>query len=156
MVCYMTCSLAVVFLVANLYMTFTAHQVEAKRKLYAALSPQELKAYERIIVERRRIYLEGYLVGLVLSFLIIVMNVWQSLPLGRLSMVCTVGAVTLITNYFYYMLSPKPDLLVVRLAEPAKRELWQQVYRRMQVKYHVGLLLGIVAAMLLAGGSTAT
>ena len=156
MVCYMTCSLAVVFLVANLYMTFTAHQVEAKRKLYAALSPQELKAYERIIVERRRIYLEGYLVGLVLSFLIIVMNVWQSLPLGRLSMVCTVGAVTLITNYFYYMLSPKPDLLVVRVAEPAKRELWQQVYRRMQVKYHVGLLLGIVAAMLLAGGSTAT
>jgi hypothetical protein len=152
----MTCSLAVVFLVANLYMTFTAHQVEAKRKLYAALSPQELKAYERIIVERRRIYLEGYLVGLVLSFLIIVMNIWQSLPLGRLSMVCTVGAVTLITNYFYYMLSPKPDLLVVRLAEPAKRELWQQVYRRMQVKYHVGLLLGIVAAMLLAGGSTAT
>jgi len=155
MVCYMTCSLAVVFLVANLYMTFTADQVDAKRKLYAALTPQELKEYEHIIVARRRIYLEGYLVGLILSFLILVMNVWQRVPLGRLSIACTVGAVTLITNYFYYMLSPKPDLLVVRLAEPRKRELWQQVYRRMQVKYHVGLLLGIVAAMLFAGGSSA-
>jgi hypothetical protein len=155
MVCYMTCSLAVVFLVANLYMTFTADQVDAKRKLYAALTPQELKEYEHIIVARRRIYLEGYLVGLILSFMILVMNVWQRVPLGRLSIACTVGAVTLITNYFYYMLSPKPDLLVVHLAEPRKRELWQQVYRRMQVKYHVGLLLGIVAAMLFAGGSSA-
>ncbi len=151
----MTCSLAVVFLVANLYMTFTADQVDAKRKLYAALTPQELKEYEHIIVARRRIYLEGYLVGLILSFMILVMNVWQRVPLGRLSIACTVGAVTLITNYFYYMLSPKPDLLVVHLAEPRKRELWQQVYRRMQVKYHVGLLLGIVAAMLFAGGSSA-
>ena len=67
-------------------------------------------------------------------------------------MPCSAAAITLVTNYFYYILSPKPKSLVISLDKEQQRVAWYKVYRRMQVIYHGGLVLGIVAAYFLASG----
>ena len=85
-----------------------------------------------------------------MSFILLALNYNNKNSLSNNSMVCVVGAVTLTVNYFYYMLAPKSDYMVLHLNERKQREEWQKIYRYMQVKYHVGLVLGIVAAMLFA------
>jgi hypothetical protein len=61
-----------------------------------------------------------------------------------------VAAITLATNYFYYVLSPKSDWMVLHLKKSSDAANWLQVYRAMQVNYHVGLVLGIAGTVLLS------
>jgi len=82
-------------------------------------------------------------------------------------LLCNVAAITLTTNYFYYMLSPKSDWMVLHFnnnnnnnnnhSDAANEDAanedaanWLRVYRGMQVNYHVGLVLGIAGTVLLS------
>ena len=58
-----------------------------------------------------------------------------------------VGAVTLSVNYFYYILAPKTDWMVLHLKSVEEKEAWLKVYRTMQYNYHMGLVLGILAVV---------
>ena len=61
-----------------------------------------------------------------------------------------VGAITFTTNYLYYILSPKTTYMVQHLDNKDQIDEWLKIYRTMQVKYHVGLVLGILAIMIFA------
>lgn len=151
MICGSTCGIALMFLVANVYVTLSSDtKLKIKENYYKTLSQNEILRYENIVNERRNIYFQGYALGLIMSFILLALNYNNKNGLSNNSMVCVVGAVTLIVNYFYYMLAPKSDYMVLHLNERKQREEWQKINRYMQVKYHVGLVLGIVAAMLFA------
>ena len=70
------------------------------------------------------------------------MSIWM--------IVCMVGAITFTTNYLYYILSPKTTYMVQHLQNKEQIDEWLKIYRTMQVKYHIGLVLGIVAIMIFA------
>lgn len=151
MICGSTCSIALMFLVANVYVTLSGDtKLKIKENYYKTLSQNEILRYENIVNERRNIYFQGYALGLIISFILLALNYNNKNGLSNNSMICVVGAVTLTVNYFYYMLTPKSDYMVLHLNERKQREEWQKINRYMQVKYHVGLVLGIVAAMLFA------
>lgn len=151
MICGSTCGVALMFLVANVYVTLSSDtKLKIKENYYKTLSQNEILRYENIVNERRNIYFQGYALGLIMSFILLALNYNNKNGLSNNSMVCVVGAVTLTVNYFYYMLAPKSDYMVLHLNERKQREEWQKINRYMQVKYHVGLVLGIVAAMLFA------
>jgi uncharacterized membrane protein YkgB len=151
MICGSTCGVALMFLVANVYVTLSGDtKLKTKENFYKTLSQNEILRYENIVNERRNIYFQGYALGLIMSFILLALNYNNKNGLSNNSMVCVVGAVTLTVNYFYYMLAPKSDYMVLHLNERKQREEWQKINRYMQVKYHVGLVLGIVAAMLFA------
>lgn len=70
-------------------------------------------------------------------------------------MVCIVLATSFLTNYFYYILSPKTDWMLNHVEGPeaqAKQQVqaWLQMYRTMQFYYHAGLVLGILGVGVLA------
>ena len=65
-------------------------------------------------------------------------------------LVCIVGAITLLCNYLFYIIHPKSDYMVLHLDSKGQREAWLDIYRHMQLKYHMGLVFGIIAAMLFA------
>lgn len=148
MVCAITCSIAIAFLVANLYVTFTVDKTKMMTEFNSLMSDPLKQRYQRIVNERRDIYLQGYALGLLISFVIIALQLRQYVRLGTLSLMCTVGAITFLVNYFYYMLTPKSDYMVIHLNEPRQRAAWQKISRTMQVKYHLGLLFGILAAVI--------
>ena len=151
MICGSTCGIALMFLIANIYVTLSSDsKLKIKENYYKTLSRNEILRYENIVNERRNIYFQGYGLGLIMSFILLALNYNNKNGLSNNSMMCVVGAVTLTVNYFYYMLAPKSDYMVLHLNKREQREEWQKINRYMQVKYHVGLVLGIVAAMLFA------
>ena len=65
------------------------------------------------------------------------------------SLVCTVVATAFITNYFYYMLSPKSVWMLNYMSNQEEVKSWLLMYREMQYNYHIGLVLGIIAVGIL-------
>ena len=146
--CKILCIAGFIFFIANVYVAFNADKTEHKKAFYATLTPDLKAKYETIVMERRDIYLKGYVYGLILSVVLLLGNKYtmKNSKMGRGGNIGVMVGVTLLTNYFYYMLSPKSDLMVTHLDEEAQRVAWQKIYRTMQVSYHSGLLLGIVAS----------
>lgn len=141
------CSIAVVFLVANIYVSYFASSPSLKKELDATLSPEQREKYSSIVSERRDIYYKGYIYGLILSVVLALYARSTMKNMTNAHIACLVGAVTMLTNYFYYMLSPKSEYMVVGLDRKDQREALQAINRHMQVQYHIGLILGILAAM---------
>jgi hypothetical protein len=145
-ICPKYCSIAIVFFIGMIYMSFSIDKCALTKNFMKSLSEPQLERYKLIVSERRNIYLSGYLLGLSLSAIVIVgmMN-----TLNKMQMVCLTGSITFLTAYFYYILSPKQDLMVLYLNDRYQRYEWQKIYKKMQFNYHVGLLLGIIAAVLI-------
>lgn len=149
--CSSWCYVAIVFLVANMYVTFTADKSHRKNRFYETLSHESINKYESIVRERRDIYLKGYVFGLLISglFLFGIEGIKRTSMINA-GLVCSVGAITLICNYLFYIIHPKSDYMVVHLNTKSQREAWLDIYRHMQIKYHMGLVFGIAASMLFA------
>ena len=109
------------------------------------------KRYEKISEERKMISLYGYGLGLILSLFIIFYNLKiKRSNMNSFSLVCTVMATCFLTNYFYYVLSPKSDWMLNHINDKDQVKAWLQMYREMSFNYHAGLALGILAVGILA------
>ena len=152
--CGITCFVATVFLIANIYTMFCIGCEDSKNNFIKLLNKKQNTIYKNIIKERRDIYFKGYGIGLFLSFIFIV--IYRNLlsnknrKISIWVIVCLVGAITLTSNYLFYILSPKTTYMIEHLNSKQQIDAWLNIYRTMQVKYHTGLVLGIVAAMLFA------
>jgi hypothetical protein len=114
---------------------------------YKSQLPENLqKIYEEITNERTKIYYKGYILGFIISIFIILINVYSNHKmLSTTAMICLVLATSFITNYFYYILSPKKNWMLNYIKTPDQTKAWLQMYRGMQIYYHTGLVLGIIA-----------
>jgi len=151
--CSISCAIALVFIISMIYMN-NATQKSQTIQLYQEQLPTNLKnLYAKLTNERLRIYYYGYVLGFILSLIIIIYNYQKSKPSHRMTttaMVCTTITVSFITNYFYYMLSPKSDYMLNHINSPDQTKAWLTMYRHMQYYFHAGLVLGIIAVAFLA------
>ncbi len=151
MPCTISCSISAVFLIGMIYMNYSIEKSQIILKYKSQLPENLQKIYEQITNERTTIYYKGYVLGFLLSLLIIIVNVYsEHKMLSTTSMVCLVLATSFITNYFYYILSPKKNWMLNYIKTPDQTKAWLQMYRRMQVYYHTGLVLGIIAVGIFA------
>jgi uncharacterized protein YacL len=114
---------------------------------YKQQLPSDLqKRYDKIAKERMYISFYGYGLGLIISLFIIFYNIkLKGSKMNTFSLVCTVMATCFLTNYFYYILSPKKNWMLNHIKTPEQTKAWLGMYRGMQVYYHTGLVLGIAA-----------
>ena len=149
MPCNVSCMFSLAFVVAMVYMNnaTTTNQVvqHYQQQLPATLQSLDIKIAE----ERLSIYYYGYVLGFILSLIIIIYNYQQSKKQSTVTVICTVISVSFITNYFYYILSPKSNWMLDNINTPEQTKAWLQMYRQMQKYYHIGLVLGIIAVALL-------
>lgn len=114
---------------------------------YKATLPLDLQQrYEKITEERRRISYQGYSLGFLLSLVIL----YFRRKMNTISLVCTVMATCFLTNYFYYMLSPKSDWMLNHTTNQDQVRTWLVMYRAMSFNYHLGIVFGILAVGMLA------
>jgi hypothetical protein len=112
---------------------------------YEQQLPEELKeTYRKIQQERQSIYYYGYALGFIQK------SPSHKTKLSTSHIVCIVVATSFITNYFYYMLSPKTTWMLDHIKTPEQTKAWLHMYKSMQKYYHTGLLLGIIAVALMA------
>lgn len=151
MACSISCCISVVFIIGMIYF-YNATSKSEIVKHYKEKLPSGLKErYEKITEERLRISCYGYIIGFIISLFIVFYNLKKKGPkLNTISIVCIVVTTCFLTNYFYYTLSPKSDWMLDHMTNQEQVRLWLQLYRQMQVYYHSGLVLGIIAVGVMA------
>lgn len=151
MVCSKSCAITIIFLIAMFYMNYTSYSNDTVNN-YKKQLPEDLKdIYDSIVKERLGIYYTGYFLGFIISLFIILYN--YKLTEGKLStisIICLVLSTCFIVNYFYYLICPKKKWMLDYIKTPEQTKAWLEMYRQMQLNYHIGLLLGLVAVAFLA------
>ena len=146
MACSISCAISGIFILGMIYF-YNATDKSDIVKHYKATLPVDLQqTYETITAERRSISYHGYMLGLLFSMVIL----YTSRKIHNFSLVCTVMATCFLTNYFYYMLSPKSDWMLNHTTHQDQVHAWLIMYRHMSYHYHLGIVLGILAVGTLA------
>jgi len=151
MPCSGTCMIAVALIIASIYFQNATSKSKIVEEYKKQLPSNLQNLYEKISDERLRINYYGYALGLVLSLIIILYN--YSLKRNKLtttSLVCLTIVVSFLTNYFYYILSPKSTYMLEHINSPEQTKAWLTMYKTMQYNYHFGFIVGIIAVGVLA------
>ena len=150
MICGITCIIALVFLIANIYTIFScSNNKELKKNFLNVLNEEQKITYEKIIDERKNIYYGGYILGIILSFIgYFSIKKFTTMRFNKMSLICFVGAITFVTNYLFYILYPKSDYMLLHLNDKKQIQEWLNIYRTMQFKFHIGFVVGILAVMI--------
>lgn len=157
MVCANSCMFASIFLIANIYMMYSCVNDTNKSEFKKTLTSKQKEIYEKIISERKNIYYGGFALGIALSILALYIGENYLFFIDKknkatLPKVCTITTITFITNYFFYILYPKSDYMLLHLTNKAQIEGWLAIYKKMQYKFHFGFVLGIIAVTIYAYG----
>lgn len=151
MACTVSCIISAIFIIGMIYFYNMTDKSKIVRHYKQQLPTDLQKRYEKIAEERKRISLHGYILGLIFSLLIIFYNTKiKGQKMSNFSLVCTVTATCFLTNYFYYMITPKTDWMLNHMNNQHEVRLWLQMYREMSYNYHMGIVLGIIAVGILA------
>lgn len=145
MPCYISCSIAIIFFSAMIFMHFFMIKYNVIGQ-YQKQLPNNLKQiYKQIVNERLRIYYYGFILGFLLSIAIIIYNLQLkgSTKLTNTSMVCIIVSTSFLVNYFYYVLTPKTTHMLEHIKTEEQTIAWLKMYKNMQFYYHFSLVLGI-------------
>jgi uncharacterized protein YacL len=137
------------FIIGMIYFYSMTYNNTVIKKYKDSLSGDLLTKYNAISKERMMISCQGYILGFCLSLVIIFYNL-QIKGVKNFPLVCTVMATCFLTNYFYYILSPKSDWMLNHMGNQKETTAWLEMYREMSYNYHAGLVLGILAVGIMA------
>jgi uncharacterized protein YacL len=143
--------ISAIFIIGMIYFYNMTGKSEIVKHYKSSLSSDLQKRYEKITKERTYISYQGYILGVIISLGIIFYNLKiKGAKMNSTSLVCTVVATAFLSNYFYYMLSPKSDWMLNHMNNQEEVKAWLLMYREMQYNYHMGLILGIIGVGILA------
>lgn len=146
MACSISCAISGIFIIGMIYFYNATDKSDIVKQYKATLPVHLQQTYETITAERRSISYRGYMIGLLFSLVIL----YNSRKIHNFSLVCTVMAICFLTNYFYYMLSPKSDWMLNHTTHQDQVHAWLIMYRHMSYHYHLGIVFGILAVGTLA------
>ncbi len=142
--CYTSSFIGLAMLGAT-FLTMTVGN-ETKQGLINTLSPELEDKYRNIVGERRFLYFQGLIIGiLVVYFLqrkITFKNMYHR-GVFTLAVVMPISAI-------YYFFMPKSDYMVGHLKTVEQNHAWMQVYKTMKMKYTIGFILGSLASIPIA------
>jgi len=141
MACCVSCAISFIFIIGMIYFYNATDKSEIIKQYKSTLSMDLQERYEKITSERKKISYHGYILGFLLSMAILSFR----RKMNTFSLVCTVMATCFLTNYFYYMLSPKSDWMLNHTTNPDQVHAWLLMYRAMSYHYHLGIAFGIIA-----------
>jgi len=151
MACAISCMISAIFVIGMIYFYNLTDKSDVVKNYKSSLSSDLQKRYEKITNERANISYQGYVLGVIISLGIIFYNLkMKGSKMNTSALVCTVVATAFVTNYFYYMLSPKSDWILNHMNTKEEIKAWLLMYREMQFNYHMGLVLGIIGVGILA------
>lgn len=128
-------------------MTVSDEQNAMLRKQYYKNDGKRLdEIFEKIVVQRRNLYFQGIIIGLILSYFLL--NIYKTV--NTFHRISFVTAVTLMTSVLYYFLMPKSDYMLNHLTTKEENKAWLSVYKYMKQRYFLGFLFGSLAAIPIA------
>ena len=104
MVCSVSCSISTIFIIGMIFFYNATNKNETVQQYKSTLNAGQREIYDKIAKERLNISIQGYVLGFILSLLIIMYN-YKNKRMRSSAVVCMVLATSFLTNYFYYKLS---------------------------------------------------
>ena len=153
MVCTTSCIVAGAFVISSIFVSLRVDKSTLKDPLFQLLSNENKQRYVTIANERKNIYLKGFGLGFIISlFALFVLNNNKMFKVNKLVNICFVLATSFSVNYFFYILHPKSDYMVLHLKDDEEKQAWLDIYKTMQFNSHLGFALGLVG-MIFVGNS---
>ena len=144
------CAIAVAFLLTSIAFPFVSHSKSQLHKtLYDTLNNDQQQRYERIVRHRNNLYLQGLVVGLLVACFVVGLVMYTHPLSTNTSYGCLAVIVLFVTEFLYYMLSPKGEYMIDVLDSTEQRRAWMDVYRHMQVSMYGSFACALVASFLL-------
>jgi glucan phosphoethanolaminetransferase (alkaline phosphatase superfamily) len=151
MVCSLSLSVAIVFIVGMIYMNCISNSNDVIKNYREKLSSEMQEKYDKISNERASIYFQGYGIGLLFSLIFIIYNyAYKKEKLKWPYLFFSSIAICFIVNYFYYKIYPKSDWLLNYVKTPEETKAWLNLYKELQKNYHIGLVIGLAGVGILA------
>lgn len=114
------------------------------KKFKNSMSPYQKQIYQKIINERRYIFFNSLLLGLIIAIL---SSYWfyknKKLKTPFKNLGCYFVAVTLFITYVGYMLYPKSKYILNYLTNHQQISDWLKIYKKFRNYNYIGLILGI-------------
>lgn len=121
-------------------LTVSEDQHDVLRKV---LSPELDIIHERIVNERRNIYLQGLIIGLIIALIVLkrvkTVNKFHRISLGL--------GITILFSVIYYFVIPKSDYMLNHLKTQEENRAWLEVYNTMKHRYLFGFIFGSLASI---------
>lgn len=149
MVCITNCAIGAALVGGTIATALVSKQDAVFKAYHNTLNAEQLESLERIANYRLSLYIQGTILGIVLVTMIALFGGKKMSPF---TCGCTFVAVVLLTQYFYYILMPKPDWMIRHLRTREQNEKWLGVYRHMSVRWHAGMLIGLIGFFILGRG----
>jgi hypothetical protein len=124
------------------FFTMTACK-EQHNELTKILSPEVNDIFINIVNERRDLYIQGIIIGIIVSYFLL-----QQFPIiKQFHKIAFAVAITGVVAALYYSLMPKTDYMLNHLKTPEEIKAWLEVYKTMKYKYFIGGVFGLLAAI---------
>lgn len=141
----MNCNVSALLGLGMLGATFSTMTVSQNQynKLISLLSPDLVKKYKGITNMRRDHYIQGIIIGLVLTYFILnKFPITNSFHRTMLSI-----GITGLTSVIYYCLMPKKDYMLNHLKTQEEIKAWLKIYKKMKRRYLLGFIFGLLSAI---------
>jgi hypothetical protein len=136
--CIASCAVGVGLVASSLYVNISPSANEKVERLKSLLNPEQLAIYELVLAERFNLYVRGLLYGVVLGLIVLFLLGDKKLCL------CMVVLTILLTQVFYYLMTPKKHYMLQVLTSKEQVDAWLEVYLTMRYRYMLGFTLGVM------------
>lgn len=138
--CSISCVIAFALLGSMLFMTFSMDKNDKIIYFLSLLSPEQQLIYKNIVKERLHIYLQGFVIGLIIGLIYL-----RYYPKSKASTYCVFTALVLGFTYIHYTLMPKSTYMLEHITNQEQSAAWLGIYKTMKYRAHMGMLLGVIA-----------
>ena len=139
--CSLCCFIASALLGSMFYFIINGSKKNNKiLQFRSLLSDKQQKIHNTIIKERLNIYIQGFVLGLILALIYL-----KTMKNYKQPIYCIFIAIVLGVTYIHYTIMPKSTYMLEHIDTPEQARAWLEIYREMKLNCHIGMLLGIVA-----------
>ena len=139
--CSLCCFIAAALLGSMFYFIINSNK-SGDKVLYfrSLLSPDQQKIHDTIAKERLNIYIQGFVLGLILALIYL-----KSVKNLKQPIYCIFVAIVLGVTYIHYTVMPKSTYMLDHIDNAEQARAWLQIYKHMKLNCHIGMALGVVA-----------
>ena len=134
------CFIAFALLGSMIYMFLNIDKNDQIMYFMSLLNSEQQEVYQNITKERMNIYLQGFVVGIILGIIYLKTTKNKNAPVY-----CIFVAIVLGVTYINYTIMPKSTYMLDHIETPEQAQAWLAIYQKMKKTCHMGMFLGIVA-----------
>jgi len=134
------CVIAFALLGSMIFMLLNVDKNDKVMYFLSLLKPEQQEIYKNITRERMNIYLQGFVLGIILGIIYLKMTQSKNAPIY-----CIFVAIVLGTTYIHYTLMPKSTYMLEHIETAEQAKAWLEIYRKMKKTCHMGMILGVAA-----------